>query len=739
MCGIFGYYNYHVVRSRKDILDCLLTGLRRLEYRGYDSAGLAIDIVPLGGESLTEIITDGTKSNGHVETSGEVDRAVPGTQPAGVSIAVAAVPPPIVIKSSGKIAELEKLSYLELSQKELDMGVMFETHVGIAHTRWATHGPPTPINAHPHVSGPEHEFVVVHNGIITNFRALKDSLKLHGETFITETDTEVIPKLCNYCYKLENPKPSLVQLVMGVMSQLEGAFALLVKSRYYPGELVACKRGSPLILGVRIDESRRHPTSPTSMSSWGMPRVEALECFLASDASAVVEHTKKVVVLEDSDLVHLKDGGYTVFNLADLSKSGADVASRQVSRALQTLEMEVSQIMKGGYDHFMQKEIHEQPDSITQTMRGRVRLALSPRRGAVDPYKESRIKLGGISPYVSTIRSGRRIMFVACGTSYHACLAARPTVEDLVELPVALELASDLLDRRCPIFRDDTCVFVSQSGETADTLQALEYAKRRGALCVGITNTVGSAIARSTQCGIHINAGAEIGVASTKAYTSQIVAITMMALALSEDSISKRELRDQIIDSLNELPSAIRIALLLDGRMRELAMQLKDEQSLLVFGRGYNFATALEAALKVKEVALMHSEGILAGEMKHGPLALVDDTMPIIVLATRDSMHAKMLSVIQQLRARGASLIVVCNDSDEELGELLAADCRCFAIPVPKVSDCLQPIVNIVPLQLLSYHLTVLRGHDVDQPRNLAKSVTVSEEEHKQPAGGLLR
>jgi glucosamine--fructose-6-phosphate aminotransferase (isomerizing) len=314
---------------------------------------------------------------------------------------------------------------------------------------------------------------------------------------------------------------------------------------------------------------------------------------------------------------------------------------------------------------------------------------------------------------------------VACGTSFHACLASRQCMEELAQVPVSLELASDLCDRRCPIFRDDTAVFVSQSGETADTIQALEYIKARGALCVGITNTVGSTIARLTDCGVHINAGAEIGVASTKAYTSQIVAITMVALALSEDSIAQREHRDSIIESLACLPDSIREVLKLDDDMRQLAVHLQHEGSLLIFGRGYNYATALEAALKVKEVALMHSEGILAGEMKHGPLALVDEHMPILVVATNDSMWSKMQSVIAQLHARGAQLIVMCNRGDASTAQLKRFKCR--LIEVPEVADCLQPIINIVPLQLLSYHLTVLRGFNVDQPRNLAKSVTVTE------------
>lgn len=313
-------------------------------------------------------------------------------------------------------------------------------------------------------------------------------------------------------------------------------------------------------------------------------------------------------------------------------------------------------------------------------------------------------------------------MFCACGTSYHACVATRPVMEELSDLPVQLELASDMLDRRCPIFRDDAVVFVSQSGETADTLMALEYAKGRGAFCIGITNTVGSAISRATHCGVHINAGAEIGVASTKAYTSQIAALVMVALALSEDSVSKAARREEIIADLARLPTAIRKVLELDAEMHALADSLKGSESLLVFGRGANFATALECALKVKEVALVHSEGLLAGEMKHGPLALVDDKIPLIVVATRDSTYVKMQNVIQQLRARAGRLIVLASEEDVELVSSL--DDRCQVIRVPELSDCVQTIVNIVPLQLLSYHLTVLRGFDVDQPRNLAKSVT---------------
>ena len=434
----------------------------------------------------------------------------------------------------------------------------------------------------------------------------------------------------------------------------------------------------------------------------------------------------RVIYLEDNDIVHMRQGEYTVYNWSDV-----DSASVEVRRTIQTLTMEVGQIMKGGYDHYMQKEIFEQPDTIAQTMQGRVKLTpLSPVKSLVptgyDPYLVPRVRLGGLTDHVPTICRSRRLMFIGCGTSYHAAMCARQTMEELTEIPVVLELASDLLDRRCPIFRDDTCVFVSQSGETADTMRALEYAKASGALCIGITNTVGSAIARNTHAGIHINAGAEIGVASTKAYTSQIAAITMVALVLSEDIISKRQYRDEIIDSMLNLPDAVRAALKLNDEIRVLAEQLKDEQSCLVFGRGRNYATAMEAALKVKEVSYMHSEGINAGEMKHGPLALVDETMPIIVIATMDEMHNKMQGVIQQLMARNARLIILCNEEDKDTPDMVGNAYP--LIKVPRVHDALQPLVNIIPMQLLSYHLTLLRGYNVDQPRNLAKSVTVTEE-----------
>jgi glucosamine--fructose-6-phosphate aminotransferase (isomerizing) len=518
---------------------------------------------------------------------------------------------------------------------------------------------------------------------------------------------------------------------MEVIKRLEGAYAVLFRSSHYPGEVVACKRGSPLIFGLKkgkvSEDTAGFTKSPSFLrvsdsndrGAWSSP----LECWIASDASAVVEHTKQVTVLEDGDVLHVCSGGWGIYNVNE-----ADV-EKAVPRALQTLEIEVEQIMKGGYDHYMLKEIHEQPGSVIQTMRGRVPMTVIDDSAAVDIMHKD-VRLGGLMSYVDVIRRSRRIVFVACGTSYHACLAARATVEQMGEIAVVLELASDLLDRQCPIFRDDTCVFVSQSGETADTLQALEYAKSRGALCIGITNTVGSAISRATHCGIHQNAGYEIGVASTKAYTSQIVCVTMMAMLLSADSIGKLKQQGDVVSELRVLPAKIREALGLDASMQRLAQKIdvlaKDNNSLLFFGRGANYATALEASLKMKEVALIHSEGILAGEMKHGPLALVDETLPIIVIATADAMHDKMKSVVQQLLARAAKLVVVCNENDEHM-QTLSRDKNVLLVQVPRTCDALQPVINIIPLQLLAYHLAVLRGFNVDQPRNLAKSVTVAD------------
>lgn len=685
MCGIFAYLNYNVNRERRYILEVLFHGLRRLEYRGYDSAGISID------------------SSVSVQPSCSSLNSLP----------------PLVFRQEGNIESLVKSVYEDVALADINLEESFRVHAGIAHTRWATHGEPAPRNSHPQSSGAGNEFLVVHNGVITNYEVLKETLVRHGFTFESETDTEVIPKLAKFVFDKANEEGdqtvTFSQVVVEVMRHLEGAYALIFKSRHYPNELIACKRGSPLLLGIKeLTDDERVGSSfhdVKFMTNNGQPR----ELFLSSDANAIVEHTKKALMIEDGEVVHLKDGGVTILRFdSDKGKqSGSLSRPASVQRALSVLEMEVEQINKGKYEHYMQKEIHEQPESLTTTMRGRL------IRGG--SCKAKTVLLGGLKDHLKNIRRSRRIVFIGCGTSYHAALAARPILEELSGIPVTMEIASDLIDRQGPIYREDTAVFVSQSGETADTLQALEYALENGALCVGITNTVGSAIARNTHCGVHINAGCEIGVASTKAYTSQIVVMVMLALAIGDDSVSRQARREAIIDGLFDLPYKIKEVLKLDQEMKDLAKLLIAEQSLLVFGRGYNYATALEGALKVKEVALMHSEGILAGEMKHGPLALVDENLPIVVIATHDACFSKQQSVIQQLHARKGRLIVMCSKG-EAASVCPGGSYR--AIEVPKVDDCLQPVVNIVPLQLLAYHLTVLRGHNVDQPRNLAKSVT---------------
>jgi glucosamine--fructose-6-phosphate aminotransferase (isomerizing) len=429
---------------------------------------------------------------------------------------------------------------------------------------------------------------------------------------------------------------------------------------------------------------------------------QPIEYFVASDPSAIIEHTKRVLYLEDDDVAHIHDGELHIHRLR--REDGMSSI-----RAIQTLEMELAEIMKGSFAHFMQKEIFEQPESVVNTMRGRIN------------FDQNKVQLGGLKAYLHIMRRARRLIFIACGTSYHSCLATRAIFEELTELPVVNELASDFLDRRCPIFRDDVCFFVSQSGETADTLMALRYCLERGALCVGVTNAVGTTISRETHCGVHINAGPEVGVASTKAYTSQYIALTLIALQLAEDRSSLEPRRREIIQGLAKLPDAIKRVLKEDAQLKQMAQDvLFKEKSLLIMGRGYQNATCLEGALKIKEVSYMHSEGILAGELKHGPLALVDENMPVILIMTKESIYPKVQNALQQVTARKGQPIIICNDNDANI-----QNGKFKTIRVPETVDCLQGVVNVIPLQLLSYHLAVLHGVDVDCPRNLAKSVTV--------------
>uniref|UniRef100_A0A3B5KVZ8 glutamine--fructose-6-phosphate transaminase (isomerizing) n=1 Tax=Xiphophorus couchianus TaxID=32473 RepID=A0A3B5KVZ8_9TELE len=677
MKGIFAYLNYQVPRTRKEIFETLVKGLLRLEYRGYDSAGVAVD-------GPTKTTTDLNNNN---------------------SICL--------IKKKGKVKALEE----EIYQKDRDINETLHTHFGLAHTRWATHGEPSAVNSHPQRSDKNNEFVVIHNGIITNYKELKKYLITKGYEFESETDTEVIPKLIKYLYdNRENNSITFSTLVERVIQQLEGAFSLIFKSRHYPGEAVSTRRGSPLLIGVRsehelpteqipvqynsdIHEKNSHnrTDSPNAINSNEDGR--AVEYYFASDASAIIEHTNKVLYMEDDDIAVVKGGELSIHRIN--RQAGDDPV-----RAIQTLQMELQQIMKGNFEAFMQKEIFEQPESVVNTMRGRI------------CFDTNTVILGGLKDHLKEIKRCRRLIVIGCGTSFHAAVATRQILEELTELPVMVELASDFLDRNTPVFRDDVCFFISQSGETADTLMALRYCKDRGALTMGITNTVGSSICRETDCGVHINAGPEIGVASTKAYTSQFVSLIMFGLMMSEDRLSLQKRRLEIIHGLKMLPELIKKVLSLDEKIKTIANELYQQRSLLVMGRGYNYATCLEGALKIKEITYMHSEGILAGELKHGPLALIDKDMPVIMVIMRDGCYTKCQNALQQVTARSGRPILLCSQDDSELMKNAYK-----TIELPQIVDCLQGILSVIPLQLMSFHLAVLRGYDVSSRFSYAQEL----------------
>ncbi|XP_055714487.1 glutamine--fructose-6-phosphate aminotransferase [isomerizing] 2-like isoform X2 [Phlebotomus papatasi] len=676
MCGIFAYLNYLTPKTRREVLDVLVNGLKRLEYRGYDSAGVAVD-------------------------SADAQDM-------------------ILIRRSGKVKVLED-AIAEVFTSAPDEASR-EVHVGIAHTRWATHGEPSERNSHPQRSDDHHGFVVVHNGIMTNYKEVKTFLTKRNYTFESDTDTEIIAKLVHHLWT-QDKDCSFRELVEQTIQQMEGAFALAFKSKHFPGECVATRRGSPLLVGIKtktrlatdhipILYGKEHRPHGTGRDVPMMPRTEStsefmpledkeVEYFFASDASAVIEHTNRVIYLEDDDVAAVKDGALSIHRLR---KCLDDPHAREIT----TLKMEIQEIMKGNYKYFMQKEIFEQPESVVNTMRGRVN------------FDNQTVILGGIKDYIPEIKRCRRLMLIGCGTSYHSAVATRQLLEELTELPVMVELASDFLDRNTPIFRDDVCFFISQSGETADTLMALRYCKQRGALIVGVTNTVGSSICRESHCGVHINAGPEIGVASTKAYTSQFISLVMFALVMSEDRLSLQQRRHEIIGGLASLAGHIRKVLELDEKVRELARDLYQHKSLLIMGRGYNFATCLEGALKVKELTYMHSEGIMAGELKHGPLALVDDQMPVLMIVMRDPVYDKCMNALQQVQARQGRPVIICEAGDEKTMSYASR-----VLEIPRTVDCLQGILTVIPMQLLSYHIADMLNYNVDCPRNLAKSVTV--------------
>ncbi|HLO71908.1 MAG TPA: glutamine--fructose-6-phosphate transaminase (isomerizing) [Flavipsychrobacter sp.] len=611
MCGIVGYI------GTKEAFPILLKGLKRLEYRGYDSAGIAL----LNGD-LT------------------------------------------VYKKAGKVSELEKVTD----------GQKLNATIGIGHTRWATHGEPNDRNAHPHLSQ-SGNLAIIHNGIIENYAAIKEELQKRGYTFNSDTDTEVLVNLVEEVWKQD--KSTLEDAVRVALNEVVGAYAIVVIDKNNPNQLIAARKGSPLVIGVGDDEF-----------------------FIASDASPIIEYTKNVVYLDDQEYgVVNRDGSFTIKTLGNIKKSPA----------IKTLEMSLEAIEKGGFDHFMLKEIYEQPKAIADSLRGRMNA------------QQGWIKLGGLSEYINRIDNAKRFLITACGTSWHSGLIGEYLIEDLARVPVEVEYASEFRYRNPVINESDVVIAISQSGETADTLAAIELAKERQALIYGICNVIGSSIARTSHAGSYTHAGPEIGVASTKAFSTQICMLTLIALQIAQQkgTVSTSKLRE-ILYELENIPKKIEETLKLDAQIKELAAIYKDATNFLYLGRGYNFPVALEGALKLKEISYIHAEGYPAAEMKHGPIALIDEEMPVVFLATNHSAYEKIVSNVQEVKARKGKIIAVVNKGDTQIRAL--AD---HIIEVPETEEILSPLVTIVPLQLLAYHIAILRGCNVDQPRNLAKSVTV--------------
>ncbi|MDE2974149.1 MAG: glutamine--fructose-6-phosphate transaminase (isomerizing) [Gemmatimonadota bacterium] len=611
MCGIIGYV------GPRPAGPILMEGLKRLEYRGYDSAGIAV----LDSDDVLA-----------------------------------------VEKRPGKISELEDA---------LD-GRLPAGRCGIAHTRWATHGPPTRANAHPHLSGPR-DIALVHNGIIESAARQRPRLRDLGYEFRSQTDTEVLVHLIDLAFR---DTDLLEDAVAAALARVEGTYGIAAVSARDPGKIVVARNGSPVLLGVGGKD----------------------EYFVASDAAAVVAHTQRVVRLRDGDSAVLSRDGYRTF----------DPARRAVRRGAQVVTWSAEEIGKGGYDHYMYKEIREQPSSLRDVMRGRL---LEEEGGA---------RLGGIAKAERELLAADRIVITACGTSWHAGLIGAHMLEELARIPVTVEYASEFRYRNAVLTPDTLVLGISQSGETADTLAALREARRRGCRTMGIVNVVGSSIAAETDFGVYLHAGPEIGVASTKAFSSQIVALALFTLYLGRRRAMSILEGREMVRALKELPGQVEEALEVDGQIGKLARVYRDAPNFLYLGRGYQFPVALEGALKLKEVSYIHAEGYPAAEMKHGPIALIDENMPVVVLAPRDAVYAKTLSNIEEVRARHGRVIAVVNDDNDEV--TVHADER---IVVPSTIPALMPVLATVPLQLLAYHVAVLRGCDVDQPRNLAKSVTV--------------
>ena len=614
MCGIVGYIGH------REAYPIILKGLQRLEYRGYDSAGIAL--------------YDGKNLN--------------------------------MCKTKGKVADLQELLEKEMSTSG---------KLGIGHTRWATHGVPNDVNSHPHYSN-SGNLAIIHNGIIENYDSLKKELIKRGYTFQSDTDTEVLINLIEDVMINEDLK--LGKAVQVALNQVVGAYAIAVFDKNKPNEIVVAKLGSPLAIGIGDGEF-----------------------FIASDASPFIEYTENAIYLEDEEMAIIRlDKDIKIRKIKDDSL---------VNPYIQKLKLNLEQIEKGGYEHFMLKEIHEQPLAIKDTYRGRLLV------------NEGIIKMAGVEDNMKRFLNADRIIIVACGTSWHAGLVAEYIFEDLARIPVEVEYASEFRYRNPVITEKDVVISISQSGETADTLAAIKLAKSKGAFVFGVCNVVGSSIARETHAGAYTHAGPEIGVASTKAFTTQITILTLIALRLAraKGTMSSSDYRRQL-QELELIPEKVKIALQADKHIQKIAEIYKDSRNMLYLGRGYNFPVALEGALKLKEISYIHAEGYPAAEMKHGPIALIDENMPVIIIATKKGHYEKIVSNIQEIKARKGKIIAIVTEGDEHVREL--AD---YVIEVPETLENLSPLLTTIPLQLLSYHIAVLLDKNVDQPRNLAKSVTV--------------
>ncbi|MDD3322407.1 MAG: glutamine--fructose-6-phosphate transaminase (isomerizing) [Paludibacter sp.] len=612
MCGIVGYI------GNKQAYPILIKGLQRLEYRGYDSAGIAL------------------LSEGNLN----------------------------VYKTKGKVSDLIRFA----EQQDI------KGTVGIAHTRWATHGEPNTINAHPHCSQSE-ELAIIHNGIIENYAVLKESLIEHGYTFHSQTDTEVLIQLIEYIKKSNNiDLPTAVQLAL---NQVVGAYAIAVIEKNHPDLIVAARKGSPLVVGIGDDEF-----------------------FLASDATPIIEFTNQVVYVGEEEIVTLRRGKQLKIRT---------IGNVEKTPEVMNLEMTLSQLEKGGYPHFMIKEIFEQPKTLSDSMRGRVNI------------EENNIKLAGFIDNKEKFLNAKRIIITACGTSWHAGLIGKYAIEEFARIPVEVEYSSEFRYRKPVIHTDDIVIAISQSGETADTLAAVELAKSKGAFIFGICNVVGSSIPRNTHSGCYTHAGPEIGVASTKAFTAQVTVLTMLAMMIGkEKGTLSHEQYFKIVSELGRIPDKITQVLKQNTKIAELAKTFTYAQNFIYMGRGYNFPVALEGALKLKEISYIHAEGYPAAEMKHGPIALISQEMPVVVIATSAGMYEKVVSNIQEIKARKGRVISIVTE-----GDVVVSNLTDYSISIPDTEECLVPLLAAIPLQLFAYHIAVVKGCDVDQPRNLAKSVTV--------------